>query len=79
MAWTDLSAAASGTQAPSARWGHGFTSAGGKLYVHGGMNDGEQQCLKARDAAGIWLVASDARLRLEINLQSQSQGAYQLG
>ena len=37
MAWTDLSAAASGTP-PSARFGHGFTSAGDKLYVHGGSN-----------------------------------------
>ena len=35
MAWTDLSAVASGTP-PSARNGHGITSAGGKLYVHGG-------------------------------------------
>jgi hypothetical protein len=35
-AWTDLSAAASGTP-PSARYSHGFTSAGGKLYVHGGQ------------------------------------------
>jgi len=41
MAWTDLSAATSGTP-PSARGGHGFTSAGGKLYVHGGyINLGE--------------------------------------
>jgi hypothetical protein len=37
MAWTDLFAAASGTP-PSARYAHGFTSAGGKLYVHGGLN-----------------------------------------
>ncbi len=37
MAWTDLSAIASGTR-PPARWGHGFTSAGGKLYVHRGMS-----------------------------------------
>jgi hypothetical protein len=31
-AWTDLSAA----RPPSPRYHHGFTSAGGKLYVHGG-------------------------------------------
>ena len=37
MAWTNLSAAASGTP-PSGRDGHGFTSAGGKLYVHGGRD-----------------------------------------
>jgi hypothetical protein len=36
-AWTDLSAALSGTP-PSPREGHGFTSAGGKLYVHGGFD-----------------------------------------
>ena len=42
MAWTDLSAAASGTP-PSAREGHGFTSAGGKLYVHGGFG-GSGEC-----------------------------------
>jgi hypothetical protein len=35
--WTDLSAALSGTP-PSPRRGHGFTSAGGKLYVHGGWD-----------------------------------------
>ncbi len=38
MAWTDLSATASGTT-PSARWGHGFALARGKLYVHGGNGD----------------------------------------
>ena len=37
-AWTDLSAAISGTP-PSPRGLHGFTSAGGKLYVHGGLGD----------------------------------------
>ena len=35
MAWTDLSAAASGTP-PAARAHHGFLSVGGNLYVHGG-------------------------------------------
>ena len=35
MAWTDLSAAVSGSP-PPARASHGFTSAGGRLYVHGG-------------------------------------------
>ena len=40
MAWTDLSAAASGTP-PSPRAGHGFTAAGGKLYVHGGCDSGD--------------------------------------
>ena len=35
MAWTNLSDAASGTP-PAARSFHGFTSANGTLYVHGG-------------------------------------------
>ncbi len=38
MTWTLLSAAAKGT-APSPRYGHGFTSAGNTLYVHGGQDD----------------------------------------
>ncbi len=43
MAWTLLSAAnkTKDRSWPSARSGHGFTSAGGKLYVHGGeISDG---------------------------------------
>ncbi len=36
LTWTLLSDAATGAR-PSARSWHGFTSAGGKLYVHGGM------------------------------------------
>ena len=39
-AWMDLSHDASGT-APSVRFSHGFTSADGKLYVHGGGNGGK--------------------------------------
>ncbi len=35
MTWFDLAGHALGTP-PTARWSHGFTSAGGKLYVHGG-------------------------------------------
>ena len=35
MTWFDLSDHALGTP-PTARSYHGFTSAGGKLYVHGG-------------------------------------------
>jgi hypothetical protein len=38
MAWTLLSAAANSSSAPYARALHGFMSAGGKLYVHGGSN-----------------------------------------
>ena len=45
MAWEDLSAALSGA-APSPRYAHGFASesAGGRLYVHGGVDKtGEQR------------------------------------
>ncbi len=36
MTWTLLSAADDAGR-PSARYAHGFTSAGGLLYVHGGF------------------------------------------
>ncbi len=36
MVWTVLSAKGSAHR-PSARYGHGFASAGDKLYVHGGV------------------------------------------
>ncbi len=34
--WTNITAVGSGQTSPSPRSYHGFTSAGGKLYVHGG-------------------------------------------
>ncbi len=37
MTWTLLSAK-NDTRRPSARYNHGFTSAGGLLYVHGGSS-----------------------------------------
>ncbi len=37
MTWTLLSAA----DRPSASYDHGFTSAGGRLYVHGGYHDSD--------------------------------------
>jgi hypothetical protein len=40
MAWTPLPAVGS----PSARYAQGFTSAEGKLYVHGGYNDYGDVC-----------------------------------
>ncbi len=44
MTWTLLSAA-NDTRRPSARSAHGFTSAGGRLYVHGGSsyNEGNRE------------------------------------
>ena len=38
IAWTDLSAGASGTLPPP-RFCHGFTAAGARLYVHGGFGE----------------------------------------
>jgi hypothetical protein len=58
-AWTDLSAALSGTP-PSPRIGHGFTSAGGKLYVLGGCDGGEGG---AGRAEGVGMVGAEARRR----------------
>jgi hypothetical protein len=49
MNWTLLSAALDAPR-PSARRWHGFTSAGGKLYVHGGD--------------GIWNTGEDLSLSL---------------
>ncbi len=40
MTWTLLSVAYDAGR-PSARSGHGFTSAGGRLYVHGGGEDSD--------------------------------------
>jgi hypothetical protein len=39
MTWTCLSKSAVGGSPPTPRKSHGFTSAGGKLYVHGGAGD----------------------------------------
>jgi hypothetical protein len=44
MVWTDLSNAADGVR-PSARYGHGFTAAGGRLYVHAGYSDMGELCI----------------------------------
>ncbi len=38
MAWTLLSTA-DDARRPSARYNHGFTSAAGRLYVHGGSGE----------------------------------------
>ena len=51
MAWTDLSAAASGTP-PSPRDFHGLASAGGLLYVFGGW-DGAGGCLLESPGEGL--------------------------
>ena len=60
-AWTDLSAALSGTP-PSSRGYHGFTSAGGKLYVHGGYG-GDSGEGGAGRAEGVGMVGAEAGRR----------------
>jgi N-acetylneuraminic acid mutarotase len=58
--WTDLSAAVSGT-APDARYRHGFTSAGGKLFVFGGKAGGYINDLRSFDPVTlIWTDLSAA-------------------
>ncbi len=39
--WTDLSNISNGVS-PSPRWGHGFATAGGRLYLHGGWAQGQR-------------------------------------
>jgi hypothetical protein len=59
-AWTDLSAALSGTP-PSPRREHGFTSAGGKLYVYGGRGDSGEG--GAGRFEGVGMVGAEAGRR----------------
>jgi hypothetical protein len=59
-AWTDLSAALSGTP-PSPRTYHGFTSAGGKLYMHGGYGDSGER--GAGRAEGVGIAGAEAGRR----------------
>ncbi len=65
MTWYDLSSSTTGST-PSARYYHGFTSAGGKLYVHGGYADsGKAGACKAgpggRGGVGWALLARGLR------------------
>ena len=55
MAWNPLSAADSARR-PSARYGHGFASAGGRLYVHGGS--GPSSPVSGTRVAGMLPAAS---------------------
>ena len=46
MTWHELSTGVSGLP-PAARFEHGFASAAGKLYVHGGITDlGARPCAR---------------------------------
>ena len=63
MAWTDLSAAASGTP-PSARENQGFASTGGRIYVYGGKGEiGE-----------IW-VRQEYERKLSIGIREKKRAA----
>ncbi len=44
LAWTDLTAAARGAP-PAARYCHGFSADGGRLYVFGGMELNGSECI----------------------------------
>ncbi len=65
MTWALLSAA-NDTGRPSARYDHGFTSAGGRLYVHGGYgitdsgDGGEAMQSLRRGMGGEWACGADA-------------------
>ncbi len=52
MTWTQLSAA-NDIGRPFARYGHGFTSVGGRLYVHGGFNGATLDDLYSFDLANM--------------------------
>ncbi len=67
MTWTQLSAVDS-VHRPSARDGHGFASAGAKLYVHGGWNGGNKfVCLEVLFRVSMFVVIFHICL-LEINI-----------
>jgi hypothetical protein len=69
MAWTLLSAAAKGDP-PAGRSGHGFTSAEGKLYVHGGSG------AFGNLNGSLWVhiaLSSFWKRRHTVNVQSEKQ------
>ena len=45
-----------GSFLPAARLSHGFTSAGGKLYVHGGISISAGVCAREKAAATVALA-----------------------
>ena len=73
MAWTDLSAAASGTP-PSPRDFQGFASAGGYLYVHAGYGDsgedGEARAPRARVRESAGRYGCDRRRQFDARNKS---------
>jgi hypothetical protein len=75
-AWTDLSAALSGTP-PSPRFFHGLTSAGGKLYVHGGFNGSGEG--GAGRAEGVGMVGAEAGRRDVLPRDGQRGGQAGMG
>jgi hypothetical protein len=53
MAWTDLTKAAVGVR-PSARVRHGFTAAGGRLYLFGGLGPTGEVCVVCGAGMNVW-------------------------
>ena len=80
MAWTDLTRNFSGT-APSPRAYHGFTAAGGWLYVHGGWGENGDVCRGAGflDYQKIWLscVGDSSHETVACKAYSHGGGARQ--
>ncbi len=71
MTWTLLSAA-NDTRRPSARADHGFTSAGGLLYVHGGFghNEGNREAVcRVYGSGGV----GDARAKEAVRVGKESE------
>jgi hypothetical protein len=60
MTWTLLSTAK--TNRPPARYCHGFTSAGGRLYLHGGYNGSGDISIAIKCAPLIMATASPMRI-----------------
>jgi hypothetical protein len=58
MTWTDLSKAAAGVS-PAVRNAHGFTTVGGRLYVHGGYGSKGEECLCCVGGGEVWVTGVD--------------------
>jgi hypothetical protein len=79
MKWTLISALNDESK-PSARYGHGFTSAGGLLYVHGGMSgshgpEGLVECYRQMLCEGIGHTSQGCKVKQsEILLERWERG-----
>ncbi len=54
MIWTEIYSAIGSAERPAARYFHGFTSANGKLYVHGGFAlDASSTGIECKDSISL--------------------------